>query len=1185
MGEVQADDARALAARGIRAFSEYLLTGRPEVLDVAVTAFQGAVAATPPGHPDLAWYLSNLGNSLRLRFERAGDIADLDAAVEAGRQAGDATPPGHPDRAMSLSGLGDSLRSRFEWAGDIADLDAAVEAGRQAVDATPPGYPDLTGYLSGLGSSLRSRFQRTGDIADLDAAVEAGWQAVDATPPDHPDLTGYLSDLGLSLRIRFERTGDIADLDAAIAVGRQAVDTTPPGHLNLAGYLLNLGGSLATRFERTGDIADLDAAIAVGRQAVDATPPGHPDRTMYLSNLGISLRTRFDRAGNTADLDAAIDASQQAVHLTPTGHPNLAMYLSNLGNSLLTRFDRAGNTADLDAAIDASQQAVHLTSTDHPNLAMYLSNLGNSLDTRFDRAGDTADLDAAIAVGRQAVDATPTGHQNLAAYLSGLGSSLATRFERAGDTADLDAAIGASRQAVDATPTGHPNLAMYLSNLGNLLLTRFDRAGDTADLDAAIAVGRQAVDATPTGHPNLAMYLSNLGNSLLTRFDRAGDTTDLDAAIAVGRQAVHLTPTGHPNLAMYLSNLGNSLLTRFDRAGDTTDLDAAIATGRQAVHATPTGHPNLAMYLSNLGISLDTRFERAGDTADLDAAIDCWRQASQVPAGTPRVRLAVARRWGDTAAAAGREHEAAEGYRVAVGMLPQVAWHGLNRVTREEHLAQWAGLAADAAACAVLDGRPELAVELLEQGRSVLWTQALNLRGDLSRLAEQAPELAGRLVSIQKVLDTPVPDTPSPPEPPGGSVLAAARGRQRQDAAELRRRMARDWDDVVAQVRALAGFEHFLAAIPYAELAAAAAGGPVVIVNASRYGCHALIADAGRERVRVVSLPSLSLDTAVDRANGMLRVLEDASAPGRSLLDREEDRHDMLDVLDWLWDVIAEPVLADLGHTSSPGTGVPWPRVRWCPTGPLTVLPIHAAGRYPRLRTGNTARTDCVPDRVISSYTPTLTALTRARQPIAPAPVMQLTVGMPATPGLPPLPAVPKELEVIARHFPAGEANHQLAGPQATRVGVLTAMASHSWVHLACHAGQQQADPDRSGFALWDGTLTITDLAAQPTQRRDLAFLSACQTATGSVRHLDEAIHLAAAMQFLGYRHVIATMWTIADSLAPQVADAVYTELTQDGSPEPARAADALHQAIRTLRHEDRTNNPLLWTPYIHLGN
>ena len=139
----------------------------------------------------------------------------------------------------------------------------------------------------------------------------------------------------------------------------------------------------------------------------------------------------------------------------------------------------------------------------------------------------------------------------------------------------------------------------------------------------------------------------------------------------------------------------------------------------------------------------------------------------------------------------------------------------------------------------------------------------------------------------------------------------------------------------------------------------------------------------------------------------------------------------------------------------------------------------------------------------------------------------------------------------MARHFPPDEANHQLAGPQATRGAVLTAMASHSWVHLACHAGQEQADPDRSGFALWDGTLTITDLAAQPTQRRDLAFLSACQTATGSIRHLDEAIHLAAAMQFLGYRHVIATMWTIADSPAPHVADAVYSALIVGGRQTP----------------------------------
>ena len=276
-------------------------------------------------------------------------------------------------------------------------------------------------------------------------------------------------------------------------------------------------------------------------------------------------------------------------------------------------------------------------------------------------------------------------------------------------------------------------------------------------------------------------------------------------------------------------------------------------------------------------------------------------------------------------------------------------------------------------------------------------------------------------------------------------------------------------------------------------------------------------------------------------------------------------------------------MLTALEHTRTPDPGSPWPRVWWCPTGPLTVLPIHAAGHHPRLRTATTGSTDCVLDRVISSYTPTLTTLTRTRQPQAHTPVRQLTIGMPTTPGLPPLPAVPAELKVLAGHFPHGADNYQLVEAQATRAAALTAIATHSWVHLACHASQQHTDPVRSGFALWDATLTITDLAGQPTRGRDLAFLSACQTATGSLRHIDEAIHLAAAMQFLGYRHVIATLWTIADSPAPHVADTVYTTLTRGGTPDPRRTADALHQAVHAIRKSDPTN-PLLWAPYIHLG-
>jgi len=1077
----------------------------------------------------------------------------------------------------------DELRTALSLFGVLADRapERVPDQIRSLLADTLSEPTDEAERLTLTGAEAFAEYQRTWRPEVIDAAVTAFRDAVAVASADNPNVASYLSNLGIALLTRFELTGDAADLSTGINFAQQAVAATPPGHPDRAAYLSNLASSLFTQFNRAGDSADLNAAIDAARQAVGITLPDHPNRAAMLSNLASPLLARFELAGSSTDLDTAIEAVQQAVSVTPTGDPDLGGYFSDLGKALHLRFELTDDIPDLDAAIDAARQAVAVTPTGHPGRAAYLSNLGVSLRRRFDRTGDDANLDAAIDAARQAVAATTPGQPSLGAHLSNLGTSLHTRFERTGDGADLDAAIDAGQQAVAATPPGHPGLATMLSSLTNALFHRFERTEDAVDLDAAIDAARQAVAVTPAGHPGLAGYLTNLGNPLRSRFERTGDAADLDAAIDAARQAVAVAPAGHPGLlAGYLSNLGISLLARFGRARHGADLDAAIDAARQAVAVTPPGHPNLAGYLSNLGTALLARFERTGNNADRDAMIGYWQQASQVPTGAAGLRLAAAGSWADAAASAGRIHEAADGYQVAVGLLSTVAWHGLSRATREEQLAQWAGLTADAAGCAILDSRPELAVELLEQGRSVLWTQALNLRSDLTRLAAAAPELASRLEAARAILDSRMPTLP---QSAGDSAPPADSAQYQADDVDVRRHAARNWDDILAQIRTIPGFEHFLAAIPYPELAAAAASGPVVIVNVSRYGGHALIVAAGTDHARVVNLPGLTLNGTADCANRMLEALANTADPQRTFREREKDSRAIQAVLDWLWEVIAEPVLADLGHTCTPEVGNPWPRVWWCATGPLTLMPLHAAGHHPRLRTGASDCTDCVLDRVISSYTPTLTALARARQLEAPALVRQLTVGMPTTPGLPSLPAVNDELRILARHFPPGEANHQLVESQATRTAALTALAAHSWVHLACHATQHQDDPTRSGFAVWDATLTIADLAGQPTQSRDLAFLSACQTAAGSVRQLDEAIHLAAAMQFLGYRHVIATMWTVADSPAPFVADTVYTSLTRRGERDPGRTAEALDRAIRSLRQLDPTN-PLLWAPYIHLG-
>lgn len=1027
------------------------------------------------------------------------------------------------------------------------------------------------------GARAFSEYQRSGRIGALNSAVACFRDAVAATPSDHRDFGPRLSNLAISLEERFERTGNIADLDDAIEARKHAVDATPAGHQDLPRYLTLLGVALRDRFEQTGESGDLDEAIHTQRQAVAVAMPAHPDLPGCLGDLGASLRTRFERAGDVADLDAAIDTGKRAVAMGATGNSKGPAMLSCLGNSLLARFEQAGDAADLDAAIDAGRQAVAAAPPGHP-VASHLLSLGVCLQVRFDRTGDTADLDAAIEVQRQAVAATPGGHQDLPMYRSNLAASLQKRFEWSGDVADLNAAINAGRQAVAGTTDRHPKLPMYLSNLAVSLAARSKRAGHSADLDAAIDAVRRALELAPPRHPSRRLYLSNLGVDLLSRYRRSGDSADLDAAIGAYREAITDTPRDNRDISRYKSNLGVCLQARFERTGDGGDLDEAIRAHQEAVASLPEpGDPRLPDRLLKLGTSLRTRFERDGDSADLDAAIDCWKRGAQVITAAPASRLVNYTAWGRAAAGAGRAHQAAEAYSAAVGLLPRLAWHGLNRETRQAHIAHWNDLTANAVACAIRAHRPEQAVELLEQGRSVLWAQALDLRTDLDELAERRPDLARRLDSIRKILDTPPPDAAQPGLP---RPVAAWVTRRYQTAAELRRAKAREWDETLALIRRVEGFEHFLDITSYPDLVDAS-NGPAVMVNTGHYGSHALIVSAGDKRPQVVELTSLNRHSAIEQVSRMRRALGGLNDPVRSRKGRSEDLDAIFGVLEWLWDVVADPVLTAFGYADAPEPGSSWPRIWWCPTGPLALLPVHAAGHHPR--EGPTTSGDCVMDRVISSYTPTLTMLARARRPNVSATARQLSVGVAAAPGQLPLDAVPAEMKVLAHHFPPGHHHQQLTGPRATRAAVLAAAAASSWVHFACHAAQEATSPDRSGFALHDSVLTVSDLAAQPARHRELAFLSACQTATGSIRHPDEALHLAAAMLFLGYRHVIATMWSIGDSDAPEVADTVYTMLTREGKPDARRAAEAVHHAIRALRHSNPAS-PQTWAPYLHFG-
>jgi len=199
------------------------------------------------------------------------------------------------------------------------------------------------------------------------------------------------------------------------------------------------------------------------------------------------------------------------------------------------------------------------------------------------------------------------------------------------------------------------------------------------------------------------------------------------------------------------------------------------------------------------------------------------------------------------------------------------------------------------------------------------------------------------------------------------------------------------------------------------------------------------------------------------------------------------------------------------------------PRLWWCPTGKLAILPLHAAGIY-----SATDRCDCVSDYAIPSYTPTLSALLVPPPPTANE-LKVVVVVQPQTPGYNALPYVHKELQHVKRYVPK-ECLVTLGTSEAPAIPghVLSHLSDVSIVHLACHGERGEDGPLNDAFILEDGQkLELYRVMELSMPKASLAFLCACHTATADDQSPDEVINLATSLLFAGFRGSISTMWYV----------------------------------------------------------
>jgi tetratricopeptide (TPR) repeat protein len=400
--------------------------------------------------------------------------------------------------------------------------------------------------------------------------------------------------------------------------------------------------------------------------------------------------------------------------------------------------------------------------------------------------------------------------------------------------------------------------------------------------------------------------LTNLGISLRTRFNQLENIDDLDDAIARQQAAITLTPDGHPSKPRFLTNLGVSLRTRFDRLENIGDLDDAIARLQEAVTFTPDNHPDKTASLISLSECLYTAFHQSHQLHYIEMAMHHLSVAAAIPGGPPLLRFTAAQRW--TCFASELDHESLlSSFECAVGLIPLVAWRGLPIANRHQYLAQIGEIARDAAAVAISLEEYEKALEWLEQGRSVVWTQILHLRAPVDELREVDPDLTERLVQISRQIE----------QGSGQGGIYKEDGESMEEQAKRYRALTLEWESIVDQVRSLPDFEDFLRPRDSQHLMEAAVDGPIVVLNVAVEGCDALAIVPGEDDIIHIPLPNVTSERVTELQDKLKDFLHSKGVRSRGergaiKFKHKPDKQPCEEVLAELWNNLVHPILNSL---------------------------------------------------------------------------------------------------------------------------------------------------------------------------------------------------------------------------------------------------------------------------------
>ncbi|KAG2116823.1 CHAT domain-containing protein [Suillus clintonianus] len=958
----------------------------------------------------------------------------------------------------------------------------------------------------------------------------------------------------------------VSHLNDAVRHFQLVLDRCPVDHPNYAATLTNLAWACLRGYIRN-DFQDIDTTTFLFRKALALRPQGHPDHTLSLYHLIYALNWHYARESTITYIHESVQLCCKLLPLCPEG-----TYLRSIGVDSAVDYviSRCNNLP-----IDPSDESTHLRRVllelcplSHQYRREVVAALSQSLKARFTKWGSIDDVDEHIQLLRETVSLCPKGHSDRGTFLNNLAFSLKSRFDHQGKSHDLNEVISVHEEALWLRPVGDESRFFSLANLGGALCIRFNERSDVVDINRAASLYREALTLCPPGHPYHDTILNNLANVLTTRYDTLPVIEDLNEAIDLYRESLRLTRLDGSESHINLFNLSSVLCSRFLRTGKNENVEEAIRLCQESLEALPSLHPDRFFSYLHLKDAYGSRYEMERDPADLSLVVENFRLASRHPTqGFPQ-RILQACHWTVVAEQLG-DGSALEAYPTFFELMDAHLATRSSTTSRHEAAAAFhfaRSLPVDAASCAIRYDSLRHAVELVEQGRGQQWSLASRLKTPVEDLESGHPHLAQEFSESSKRVSN------------AAQGSATIVDRAAAEVAETQyRRITAQWDAVVGEIRNVQGFSRFLLPPSYEDLQVAARHGPVIILIASKYSCSAIVVPTSGEP-RHVRFPRITLTDLEKLKDDFATAIRHAAR-----MHPAEPRKKLRVRLRILWDEIMLPIVNVLQHDLKLQHRS---RIWLCPTAAFTSIPLHAANPF-RTNADRSGGEPCLEDLYICSYTPTLSALIRARQAMKTCVTPSFAAIGQSEPGAGQgdvLPAVDSELELVHTLIPPNIKFTNISKDEATQAGALNALQCNTWVHLACHGKQDLEQPYNSCFSMRDKPVTLLDIMENNSPQAEFAFLSACHTAVGDEETPDEAIHLAAGLQFSGFKSVVGTLWGVNDALAKHVVEAFYEKMfedSEDGVLDCTKAAWALNRATNAVMTKVPLEQRMV---FIHIG-